>query len=825
MEAGDRGIQSSEDTNQARTPNKTLPGSNSTRRPPPVPAAFKSLDNTAKSNLILTPSPAPQWPLRDDSNGQRIEKNTSPEAVNFSKRQAPQRPARPGNVPSLLDASKIHDYTPSIPYRQRAPGSSFQQPHPAPQSPEQNLMSPDNVSDTGSLGSIPDFPVPGSQIAQPTPAANGPSGRRNHNLGRPPATRRVASSYYSSASFVSPIPEESPETLPRKGGSFASSKVIPSSWGSAPPIADFRKSAELDIPGDGDDKPSDSLVRQASLGKRGKASLRTINKTQGDQSVDGNKDSKSRNNESSEKEQTTPTATVVSTGGKVVDPPQKDNNATDRSTQRHLDDYTSPETSDDEFEKPPIPFMGPESDTASVLKNEENGNFSAPTGTNQRKRPPRINIDAVREAEARGSLTSLPDLIRRATKLASNLDRGKTASRLGIMDIMRASNDNRSRNSGSISDILASFPPPGIATPSGGDRWPGPFTSENSGPCGDLEKGRERRRRRCYGMPLWAVILTCVLGFALVAAAVIVPIAFTVLPRANQESQPSSAPVSNCQNTDPCMNGGISVGNPGSCGCVCVDGFRGDRCGFAGDSSCTTMNLANEPSRVQNATLGNAIPRLFEDSEADFNIPLNKTRLLRLFNGEDMSCTSQNALVTFNGASRKRNEQMVPQAEGVLGGPDETILPSPAISREGIDNANDRKPNILGRQVGEDDSPAPAQTDSPDPPKTNPKAPLQPNSSAPAPAPTGPKTPSLPPLTPKLFDFSRIAVLFIFEQTEDVADAVSAHDSIQSFFQDPAGESGRQRSSMGVNSGAQNYTLDFIGFTIRLDNGTIVGGK
>ncbi|KAG9528566.1 hypothetical protein KCU79_g23242, partial [Aureobasidium melanogenum] len=48
------------------------------------------------------------------------------------------------------------------------------------------------------------------------------------------------------------------------------------------------------------------------------------------------------------------------------------------------------------------------------------------------KRPPRLNVDAVREAEARGSLTSLPDLIRRATKVASNLDRGRTASRLGL---------------------------------------------------------------------------------------------------------------------------------------------------------------------------------------------------------------------------------------------------------------------------------------------------------------------------------------------------------------------------------------------------------
>jgi hypothetical protein len=40
-------------------------------------------------------------------------------------------------------------------------------------------------------------------------------------------------------------------------------------------------------------------------------------------------------------------------------------------------------------------------------------------------RPPKLDIDAVRAAEARGSLTSLPDLIRRATRLAALIDTGK----------------------------------------------------------------------------------------------------------------------------------------------------------------------------------------------------------------------------------------------------------------------------------------------------------------------------------------------------------------------------------------------------------------
>ncbi|KAK5104199.1 hypothetical protein LTS08_002085 [Lithohypha guttulata] len=51
------------------------------------------------------------------------------------------------------------------------------------------------------------------------------------------------------------------------------------------------------------------------------------------------------------------------------------------------------------------------------------------------KRPPKLDINAVREAEKRGSMTSLSDLIRRATRLASNLDRGRTASSLGHLNM------------------------------------------------------------------------------------------------------------------------------------------------------------------------------------------------------------------------------------------------------------------------------------------------------------------------------------------------------------------------------------------------------
>jgi hypothetical protein len=58
------------------------------------------------------------------------------------------------------------------------------------------------------------------------------------------------------------------------------------------------------------------------------------------------------------------------------------------------------------------------------------------------RRPPKLNMDAVRDAEARGSLTSLPDLIRRATQLAAMMDRGKRpGSRLNDLNDFPSESD------------------------------------------------------------------------------------------------------------------------------------------------------------------------------------------------------------------------------------------------------------------------------------------------------------------------------------------------------------------------------------------------
>jgi hypothetical protein len=96
--------------------------------------------------------------------------------------------------------------------------------------------------------------------------------------------------------------------------------------------------------------------------------------------------------------------------------------------------------------------------TAKEVRQSTRGTLADRVGS---KRPPRLNVDAVREAEARGSMTSLPDLIRRATRLAANLDRGKTASRLGWDWINTGEGEKHRKSGGGLSGILSAFPPPG----------------------------------------------------------------------------------------------------------------------------------------------------------------------------------------------------------------------------------------------------------------------------------------------------------------------------------------------------------------------------
>lgn len=307
------------------------------------------------------------------------------------------------------------------------------------------------------------------------------------------------------------------------------------------------------------------------------------------------------------------------------------------------------------------------------------------------RRPPRLDVDAIRDEEARGSLTSLSDLIKRATRLASNLDRGRTASRLGMEHWLNGSNNNsaehrekqlRHASANSLSDILASFPPPGAATPTPSEarglanwgssrRHSRPLPSDSDAAS---HTRRARRPRRCCGIPLWLFLLLLAVLLLLIAAATVIPIVLIVLPNQQKSSSGSSASTSaqletsqaatapsSCPATLVCQNGGqafpvassssSSSSDEPTCRCLCANPYTGPTCSTRSTAACASLAL---PSMSQNATVGSAIPRLLRLAEDSFALRLDAQALLGLFSEAGLECAEENALVTFGGKAVRR---------------------------------------------------------------------------------------------------------------------------------------------------------------------------
>ena len=380
----------------------------------PAPPGLQTKDGS-KGATISRPTQVPQWPLQAAIAPAAGASDAEPYRPPPGS-QPPQRPPRPSRVPSILDGSKIQDHTPVFQYRpQPDRDSSGQELLPVPETPTTNVS---RASTQSSVGSIPDFPLP-VQLPIPQP-------RRSVNLGPPPSARRGASSFYSNASYVSPIPEESPRS--RSHASFASSAAMPESWGtpSPGPSPNYPDASYYDdiieesspSPGASDDADEARLVRSASVGKRAKPALVSTTASRGLEPPDGSQARPGPSpvqgygafqNGTGYVEGSSSSNTLPRTAAEAVTADSVLNalaaaSSTDPS-EADLSRATSPQ--------PGAPGSRPYSRLSAI------------------RRPPRLDIDAVRKAESRGSLTSLPDLIRRATRLAASLEKGRRpASRL-----------------------------------------------------------------------------------------------------------------------------------------------------------------------------------------------------------------------------------------------------------------------------------------------------------------------------------------------------------------------------------------------------------
>ncbi|EAW09243.1 uncharacterized protein ACLA_034460 [Aspergillus clavatus NRRL 1] len=764
----------------------------------------------------------------------------------------PERPPRPdAPSPSVYSERGMSDVAPS-PLHLNRPVASFSHPSLHAQPPVRppftgalplsrpdsaaNSMSgpPDDMfrqstaSSFVSIPSIPDFPFP----VQPTPAEHNSAQISSQGRLAPPNATKFPTKRKSSAS---PIPEELADSPTIVNGSYAFSRAIPSSWGSAPAGSDILD-AYLDIESDGSRTPTSPapakdgmILRQASLGKMGRPSLRTIQKPSSPPSV-------LQQEQSSTTEVVIPKITVESKGA------------------RHSLSSISTDSSELDPEKPPIvvdlhnqhPAYKDADDDMDALQ-KELGILprAAPTMSDKRpggRKPPRLDMRAVRAAEARGSLTSLPDLIRRATRLASNLEHGRTASRNDLLNggSRFAGQGHQGRKSGSIKDLLASFPPP-AGTPEVRASWPdffrrAPMQQLRSHETG-LEAGEESGQqpsRRCCGMPPWLFMLVCIILIAIILVAVLIPVFLVLVPRHKSSGSNS---LSVCEQTTPCENGGVSVSSGDICSCVCANGFTGSRCTVAGDPSCVTTAVY-QGSTSKNATMGSNLPRLFEQSSSNFSIPLESLTIMALFSQNNVSCTTENALVAFksiasSSSNTRRDANFIldlhlqPQLQSTatvtataptLDTPTHTLAARGSMGTvNGIvfDDSFTSQPSTA--------APTATATDT----STNYAIQTSPSPTVTATATaTATATPTPVAVPGRALDFARVAVLYIFEKTATLKAAMQSEESIEAYLAKPhASKTGTYAVDLSAAGVQGNFTLNFDEFTITMPNGTVVGGK
>ena len=407
-----------------------------------------------------------QWPLPDNSTlpGNLLD----PQASLIPRGPPPPRPPRPDMPsPSIYSERSALGVAPS-PLHIKQAYPSFSQPFPRTSThyPTREISSPASrpdaasfaphiavtnedsprrsaVSDTASIPTIPDFPLPATKKATPI------THRKSASLAppQPPQLSNAVRHAFSRRSSVSPIPEELSDEPSNVDGSYASSKAVPS-WGSTQRDSDVL-GAYLDDKSDDDEvsrksteENGEGLVRHASVGERGKPSLRVIQKPTSSSPVP--ESGHFTNSQTDKTGRSLPVATentgAQEDGLKVSSPKDSVPSISDRSYEFDLEKGAFML---DIGQSHPTPQQAQGNDTGNPGNELEGLPGPTPTMSVRRpgaRRPPRLNMNAVRDAEARGSLTSLSDLIRRATKLATNLDHGRTASR---NDILNGNGDSR----------------------------------------------------------------------------------------------------------------------------------------------------------------------------------------------------------------------------------------------------------------------------------------------------------------------------------------------------------------------------------------------
>lgn len=332
----------------------------------------------------------------------------------------------------------------------------------------------------------------------------------------------------------------------------------------------------------------------------------------------------------------------------------------------------------------------------------------------------------------------------------------------------------------------------------------------------DLKNQRNRKGRRCCGLPLWGFVLIVIVILIIIAAAIVIPLEFFVIRKQNSDN---TSALIKCQSQLSCGNGGTNVvSTQGFCSCICTNDFTGFDCSVAGGNGCATTSLASSTSAsLSNVTLGSALPRLIEQAQQNFSIPLSGTQILAVFSSGNLSCGAENALVTFDGQTERQSSSGSTEVNAFADGGDadgngvavvsgvaivtvteeasttvtvnakrgngfSTIVPAPAASSAPVERAFPTQSGTtltISTQITPSIvSPSSTTT------VTTTITPTQTGGGGSGPATgTGSSAPSTATftVTEEVLDFARVAVLFILQQ-DTLQNAELAQSDLQRFF-------------------------------------------
>lgn len=450
----------------------------------------------------------------------------------------------------------------------------------------------------------------------------------------------------------------------------------------------------------------------------------------------------------------------------------------------------------------------------------------------------RLDIGAVREAEARGSMTSLTDLIRRATRVASNLDRGKTASRLGHLDMFGSTDKLANLRNSTYSDVLDAFPPPAHGT---GTNTPGRPTTmwphgEKQYMASKSSLGRfvettadqeKPRKRQCCGLSPIAFVIVLIIVFLLVAAAVLVPVfLLLVIP-----GEHKSVNLANCHATHTCQNGGYSVTADNICSCICVNGFTGADCSQERDTECVSQTLSDGQNTYKDATIGLGLQDTIQTAQPEFGIPLNATILLSQFAYNNLTCASENSLVVFNTQASARTKRFVivpgmmstePHIPVLNLPPSESKQTPRFVIVDGQDDVNEEIPlapthTIKARQDATQSANGIVYATTGG--TTSSTATRSGSTSTATSATNTPSSAGGHNVTSEQTSFAAVVVLYVLQTSSQINNAVTAYQAISAFFQ----ESNPLNQTVEVIGGKDSAQANFETFQIEFSNGTIIG--